>query len=84
MAKNDTAIMLITSIIILLRIESADHSDLSKMCNTSDAVLIMGFTRKAKRLLYIHLCFHIFDPIIDIKIFKCLLITELLCLIAMT
>ena len=71
MAKNDTAIMLITSIVILVTTESADHSDLSKMCNTSNAVLIMGFTtNQAKRLLYIHLCFHIFDPIIDIKIFK--------------
>ena len=49
MAKNDTAIMLITSIVILVTTESADHSDLSKMCNTSNAVLIMGFTRKSEK-----------------------------------
>ena len=44
MTKNNTAIMLITSILMLLRTEPVDRSDLSKMRNTSNAILIMGFT----------------------------------------
>ena len=46
MTKNDTAIMLITSILMLLRTEPVDPSDSSKMCNTANAVLIMVFYYK--------------------------------------
>ena len=46
MTKNNTAIMLITSILMLLRTEPVDSSDLSKMSNTSNAVLILGFYYK--------------------------------------
>ena len=54
MTKNDTAIMLITSILMLLSTEPVAPSDLSKMSNTSNAVLILGFYYKLYEKTAVH------------------------------